>query len=74
MTDNNNNLTCWNCAPASTVLSTCFTCSSSARLRVGEQVTPGEKFCNDFVRHILTEEASEKYHYQEWVICFVSVE
>ena len=54
MTDNNNNLTCWNCAPASTVLSTCFTCSSSARLRVGEQVTPGEKFCNDFVRHILT--------------------
>ena len=55
VSDNHVNLTCWNCAPASTVLSTCFTCSSSARLRVGEHVTPGEKFYNDFVRHILTE-------------------
>ena len=55
MSDNHINLTCWNCAPASTVLSTCFTCSSSARLRVGEHVTPGEKFCKHLVGHILTE-------------------
>ena len=55
VSDNHINLTCWNCAPASTVLSTCFTCSSSAKLRVGEHVTLGEKFYNDFVRHILTE-------------------